>query len=385
MSDTPLPPYQQVSWHHYDVTALWQQLEPEDDYFTRQQERTWNRTYDLLDAHRVQLEALFDGLAKIWPPLPGSASETYLSQLRIHIDNITRVSHDASGNALAVSSIADSLMNARTKIEALQQTNQNHGRPRPYTQFQDHTKLNTDAANTMTEADKSTYDYASLLRTPADNKSSVIGHEKPISSFHSVDAQAGDSSSHDGSRTGGGPDSFRTTTSPSHVAVTGTGLPPAAPVLTGHPGPTHLAPATTDPSQRATPPSGSGPGAGVWPTPPRGVFGPYGKQARLGGRIGPGAEREAAWSPGPSRSSGQRNLPGDASTHPANTAAETHGSGHGVIPAGTSGGGSTRRRRQSSGASYTEWEVASGVPPVLKPPPEPTTFDPGPGVWGIDR
>ena len=56
MAENPLPPYVHTEWNHYDLPAIWQQIQPEDDYFTRLQERAWNRTYDLLDAHRAKLK-----------------------------------------------------------------------------------------------------------------------------------------------------------------------------------------------------------------------------------------------------------------------------------------------------------------------------------------
>lgn len=47
----------------------------------------------------------------------------------------------------------------------------------------------------------------------------------------------------------------------------------------------------------------------------------------------------------------------------------------------TGGPGSRRRRRDEDSG----WAVASGVPGVLMPDPEPDEHDPGPGVIGIDR
>jgi hypothetical protein len=52
--------------------------------------------------------------------------------------------------------------------------------------------------------------------------------------------------------------------------------------------------------------------------------------------------------------------------------------GRGGLPVAAA---SRRRRRDDDDG----WAVASGVPGVLAPDPEPDQHDPGPGVIGIDR
>src|SRR5690348_11109039 len=126
MPDNPLPPYTPTDWTRYDLPAIWGQMRPENDRLTRVQAGMWNRTYDLLDVHRATLEKLFDDLAKVWPPLAGSASEAYLTQLRTLIASVASTSHKASGNAAAVSSIADTLMDARAKVQQLQEQTTTH-------------------------------------------------------------------------------------------------------------------------------------------------------------------------------------------------------------------------------------------------------------------
>jgi hypothetical protein len=49
---------------------------------------------------------------------------------------------------------------------------------------------------------------------------------------------------------------------------------------------------------------------------------------------------------------------------------------------GLAGAAASRRRRRDD---EDGWAVASGVPGVLTPDPEPDQHDPGPGVIGIDR
>jgi hypothetical protein len=43
-----------------------------------------------------------------------------------------------------------------------------------------------------------------------------------------------------------------------------------------------------------------------------------------------------------------------------------------------------RRTRQSKDPR-DQWFVREGLPPVIEPPAEPSEFDPGPGVIGLDR
>jgi hypothetical protein len=369
MADNPLPPYVHTDWHQYDLAGIWRQVEPENDYFTRLQAGAWSRTFDLLDAHRARLETLFDGLAKVWPPIAGSASEAYLIQLRDLIGSVSYTSHDASGNALALNSIADELMSARTRVATIhRQTSPPYDRDRP----------NHDAATAMTECDKATYDYGTLLRAPEPYAPPWFTH-----SGSKMDGRVGADITPSGSPTTYEHGADTTIPASSVAGVVSPGRSPADPVLTGAPSPASVSPAPANgPSHAESIAMGSDPKGGTWLQPPASLIGPY--QTRTWTRTED--LRRPALPPEVGESQEHQGAPAKRSAFEEEATGSRQGNHHAVVPAGAPGGsGSSRHRRRSSGAAYTEWEVARGVPPVLKPPPEPNDFDPGPSVWGIDR
>ncbi len=128
---TSLPPRVEVDWSRLDVPTIWQRLQHEDDYFSLIQVGAWNRTAELLDAHRVKLESLFATLAAVWPPTVGSAAEKYLIQLRELIASVAQTHQTAATNAYALDSMVDKLMSARAKIETLSQKFSQRARREP--------------------------------------------------------------------------------------------------------------------------------------------------------------------------------------------------------------------------------------------------------------
>jgi hypothetical protein len=372
MPDSPLPPYVHTDWNRCDLPEIWRQIQPEDDYFTRMQERAWNRTYDLLDAHRAKLEGLFDGLAQMWPPLAGSASEAYLSELRGLIASVTQTSHDASGNALSVASIADTLMNARAKVAGLhEQTAQ------PY----DAGKLNKEAAAIMADSDKATYDYATLLREP---DLYTRGYQDRYSDPEPPRGElATDPTSPSSTETLPGDSGKTSRTDSVPPLATDARQDVRSPVLSGNPtSPTLSSSSGTDPTAIKSSINMPG-GSPVTPGLISGLLaapdmrrGPE----TYGNRLG----KETALSQ-PAKQADTANKGRSSST--AGAAADGEPEHRAAVGPGAMGAAGARRqrRRRATGPAYTEWAMPKGVPAVLRPPPEPGEFHPGPGVFGIDR
>jgi hypothetical protein len=378
MADNPLPPFQPVSWHSYSADQLWAQLADEDDVITRMQERAWNRTYDLLDEYRAQLERLYSALADVWPSLPGSAAESFLTQLRRLIANVAENSHVASGNALAVSRVADVLMDARGRLKPLAAAS---AWPPVW---QDPFGRDREAAQVMAEADRAAYDYATNLRTTVPFQETRIAEYQSQGERGLVAVEgSGDAGSASGSGDGrggpfttsgvGGPWTSSVSTSTGSVdPVLSGGVPPAG----GSSGSAPAGPA----------PLPGGPGGGrtgsdpwVWPgtSAGRGVGSSPGSSGRGRGRTADMSDREGRGGVGRDAAGGSHGEgPVGRSTG--------EGAGHGVLgsPMGGGTGGRGERRRRPKGEPYSEWVLPKGVEPVWGPAPEPTEHDPGPIAFG---
>jgi hypothetical protein len=104
--------------------------------------------------------------------------------------------------------------------------------------------------------------------------------------------------------------------------------------------------------------------------------------------------RRASWKPQQPSAIGRRSVgdPNDMTTRPGQVVNRVGGvigaDGVGVGMSGRPGADVATQRAQRRRREYDvdePWYVAEGVLPVLHPLPEPTSFDPGPGVIGIDR
>ncbi len=160
MADRP-PVFILQHWERYDVPTMWSWLSRENDYSSREQERAWQRTHDLLDGHRATLEGVFNALLEVWPDRPGTASETFAAELRQLISSVAETSQAARGNAIALSRLSDSLMSARSRMEDLnRQWTQTSSRSPNVPEM---VGLKDQAITVMAEADAATHDYAAQL------------------------------------------------------------------------------------------------------------------------------------------------------------------------------------------------------------------------------
>jgi hypothetical protein len=372
-----------VDWHRLDVAAMWAMIEKEDDYLSRVQADAWNRTYGHLDDFRVQLQALAEALERAWPPVPDSAALDFQQRLTRLIKAVTATSHDASGNALAVSSIADTLTKARATMA---QINNNWQQPTTSSSPTMQPALQDRAARTMREADQASYDYGTALKVPE------LLYQAPYYARESGSpmglhgsAPASDPSPHSAAYPGASP---RDTTAPA-----------SSPFLLASGDATQ--PVSNLPILASGAPLGPGSGTMTGPAVPLPVGSGHGPRPQSGGAPGSGA----SWVWNSRGGTGDRYLGGSSdeptvgrySSRPlesdvrgskaaSSTPGETTHSGSSPAGGLGLGGGIAARRsgRRSSGEPYTEWQVKQGVPAVLKPPPEPTDHDPGP-IFGAGR
>jgi hypothetical protein len=245
------------------------------------------------------------------------------------------------------------------------------------------------ARETMAAADKAVADYSRTLPT-MDLELRRLDVEDPRGTAPGAGGLAG---------SGRLPQiSMPPVPSPPVVPSSTVGLPGpnSAPVLSG--GPTFPPPGLN--------PGGTPPAAPMQPTPstphiPLGAFpvgtigpgglvrGPSGVSAPLPGRAGTPGHGAAATGPPPSAAAGAGK--GGPGTHAAGMMPMAP-----IVPP-ASGGGSGGARAVPGGRSVTPgmrrrrndpddpWAVKEGAPAVLEPAAEPASFDPGPGVIGLDR
>jgi hypothetical protein len=380
-----IPPGGCVNWTAFDVPTIWAMLAYEDGTLSVEQANAWNRTYDLLASHAKNLQALRDGLAERWPPERSEASAVFLEYLDELIGAVNPTSYASSSNAVVLSDLIDTLAAAKGELAPLHQQWQ-AGTGDPKLQAE----LNARAAKIMASTDVAVYQHGQRFVVPPE-------YEPPLGTVESTSPfSAGD-----------------TTVRPLRTMPTEgqpTALPSAARFAPGSPDSRDGGPALSWTANQPTPiggPAEREPSPPVFADTPAGrVLSPGGVIGNLGGRpisstpeadvIGDprsngglkaplGSRESAAINSQATEAEPTRNAHLNKSTQPGPKAAESRESWGGV--GGMLGGGraATRRNWTEGGDRYVDWPVSRGVVPVLLPPPDPQTHDPGPGVIGIDR
>lgn len=377
-----------MNWTAYDVPTLWAMLAPEQDGTNREQASAWLRTFEMLDAHHANLQTLRDEIAERWPPGSSGASVALLERLDALLTS-TRASADAARrNTTALDLLTDALMEAKAKIQPLQA----QWDTAPPGQ---RIALTTQARAIMSQADNRVIEHASLLTVPP-------GYEIPTVKWSSVTPDTPGAS---------GDETSRTTISPLRGPAPAGGAPGPAvsvgptarqsnpqsyspdPILMGGPPQVESPPGSgfRAPTLPGTPqPEPMPVGQGQQPVP--GILSPLsqpgfvgGRGTTLGGPTGMESERNGAMNPARGVIAGKSSLPVEMDVSPARSGEPMTG---GLLGGGMVGGRSTTRTWQRQYSLDEEWDVPTGVDPVLKPAPKPdpkTAFDPGPNVIGLGR
>jgi hypothetical protein len=392
-----------VNWSVYDVPAIWAMVGPENDWVSREQTSAWLRSAEMLESHSSNLQLLRDRVVEHWPPQNSPASQTFVDQLDSLIDSTAHASVVSRTNATALSLLVDALMEAKAAIQPL------HEAWGSAVTDAQRAQLNQKAWTIMSQADSRVTEHASVLTVPPEYVSPRINdptHQvssgEPGSSGPRIrppeipqlreppPLPARAASDPSGSGTGPG---IRPGSSPGPSAPPGEADPGASggvpPVLTGGgspPGPPSgfgSGPAALAPSQFVDSPVGRVlPLGGVLGLPPDAPARAVPRSA-TGGALGGEPERIAAPAPVEGVFAGKPNAVGmrNGQTGPAGSGEPMEG---GLLGGGLGAGGvrplGTRRRQYPADE---DWEMPTGVEPVIKPslPPDArTAFDPGPGV-----
>jgi hypothetical protein len=381
-----------VNWAVYDVPAIWAMVGPEREWVSREQTSAWLRTSEMLAAHQSNLQLLRDRVAQYWSPESSAASRILATQLDSLIDSVSTASQAARSNASAVSLLTDALMEAKERVQPL------YDAWGAATTDADRARLNKQAWTVMGEADSRVIEHASLLAvppeyTPPEIRSGSKGRvpvDTPGRWQPAIRAAAipplrepphftqGQGTAPVGSDDG--PD--KASPRPMDPVLAAGGRPPAGlPTSSSadQEGSHSRVQFVAAPAGRALPAGGV---LGV-PTAPARALGP---RTSVGGAFGGEPGRG-----GPVPSDGV------IGGRPAGTARAGQvvqdGAGEpresGLLGGGLGAGGlrpiATSRRQYPADE---EWEMPTGVEPVIKPGPEPdpkTAFDPGPNVIGLPR
>jgi hypothetical protein len=393
----------------YTLEQLWEIVRHETGATSEVQYDAWRRMAQICNDQADQLDAAVARLAEHWPAHPGSASEAFGLWIRSLTDSMRRSAAGALDARQAIMSITTQLSVARGEIAGLMGDRSRYERdeqlmvpqptpspgetPRPVATSAPpdgwRQMLTERARQTMAAADKAVTTYAGSLP----NMAVDVGRIHVSDPFDPVPS------------TGGGSGSMRLPyipmpplPSPPVVSSGDVVLPDPrdAPVLSGGPAPplpaANLGSTPPPAPSQSTPPTPHVP-LGVLPVgtigPSGHVRGPAGVSAPLPGRAGtPGHGAAPAGSP-PSTGAGA------GKAGPGAHAAGMMPMAPIVPPAG--GGGSGGARAVPGGRSVTPgmrrrrndpddpWAVKEGAPAVLEPAAEPASFDPGPGVIGLDR
>jgi hypothetical protein len=153
-----IDPGQCTNWEEYELPAIWAMLESENEWVNALQAAAWNRTFRLLDSHRSRLQALKYELTERWPPETSETSRAILVEFDRLIDSVATASHAASGNALGLSGITDSLLAAKTAVQELYQRWEQKATTRR--------ELTEQARKIIARADNEVYDHAQRLTVP---------------------------------------------------------------------------------------------------------------------------------------------------------------------------------------------------------------------------
>jgi hypothetical protein len=426
-----------TAWSQYTVPQLAAILRYENDNLSWEQASTWQKTSELISYYQCELQKRRDELAAKWPPERSPAAQVFVTYIDDLLKSMQQTSSDAYSTSLGVSGITLALAEAKRKIGDLQQQwqaneeKEKHPRivaagkggaiaaPQVPSNWRD--QMQAEAAKVMQAAETAVFQHTRDLQVPVEYK--IIGP-----TYDGEPWSPGGQTSTGGGASGG---SSRVPVIPPPPST------PPGPVLTG--GPSGGPPTATLPPPGGSPPvdppvgrvlaPGSPPpvfpgvpGPVTWPSepaagrpsvpgkaflgrggvpgdslPPRAGMPTSGEPMVHGAPVRPGGMPIASMggvggrpnspTPGAGAAGGRRVNPVGGVLGGRGGESFTTPSGH-MVSIGPKRSRNDRSDRRVGDQGFDPddpWAVATGVPPVIEPSPEPRHHDPGPGVIGIDR
>jgi hypothetical protein len=422
-------------WAAYDIETLHNMVQGVTDVDIEtswQQVSAWKKTNELLDDHAARLQMYRQQLVAHWPTDTSQAAAAFVSYVDTLLTSLRQGSTAAANNVTALANLTSAVSTARTEVQkAYQEYKLDATSPvTPNRQAQ----LTQQAQRSMAVLSGAAVDSAGKLQVPPPYTPPAAGvSEKPEhidgpsaammsppiipAPRTSGSAPVPTAPSPRGTGSGGGGPGG-TVISPTGPTLSGgilappppPGVPPAPPIG-ALPGPIS--------GGGALPPGGliGGPGLGPtgrggttsFGTKPAPLPGPAGERGVVGrgptGRaLAPGGVIGGPVGGGRVAAGGGRGVGGARRINPVGGVLGQGGPWEGRTsrPAagrpGALGGAagqpflaSQRRGKASRDHDSRSWDpddpwaVEHGVAPVLEPGPEPSSYDPGPGVIGIDR
>ena len=373
-----------TDWSGYDVPKLASFLD-EDLSAAWSQVRTWGQTYDLVSRHVEVLRRTRGALAAAWPPERSQAAQAFFSVLDELIASMDEMQGMAVTNGASLHGILTSLGDTKRTVDALHEqwkvVDAVESAKGEYYDPSSLDELNQQAQARMRTNDEAVIEYYPYLSVPTPYTPPHPRREKTTGPMKGPDGPT---------PIGGKPSSGPTSRPPA--------IPPVAPLAssgTSTSGPTlSAAPRASlqgesavhsgrQDSSSARDWSQVSAGAGLLDPSNRSWFveTSSGRALRPGGVIG-GPSAEPSVVPGQQGTRQESGAGASVQEEPGRGINPVGGVLGGPLASGIQG---DRRSRVGRLPPETEWEVRTGVPPVLLPPPEPTKHDPGPGVIGIDR
>ncbi|MFC7548258.1 hypothetical protein [Plantactinospora sp. GCM10030261] len=409
-----------TDWSRHDVPSMWRILEPQRTDAQWRQVAGWRRTAELASSHVGRLRSYREAVARAWSPERSPAARAYLTRLDHLIESVTRTAEVASANYTVLAATTGAIAASRDRLEKIHQeyVEMRHARetyerqraelaaigyhpwrPAPVTEAEVE-QLNDRARNVMIALSGELTQARSQIRQPPTYNRrpsfdvanpDVYGESEPPSIPPIVPVPTGAQRSAKAPVTAAGlatpPGSGPVLTGASEPAMmTGSvrayGLASSGPFIPA-PSMNHELPVV--PPQVVPPATGSRP---VVTPPSVGSLMPGPLRTPAGEGSGPGR----ALPPG-GVISGVPQVAGTAPARQVNPVGGVLGSPTVPTPAGRPSSSpptplgyppaALGSDGQRSGPSR-QWRTASGVPPVIHPPPEPRRADPGPAI-GLDQ
>jgi hypothetical protein len=350
-----------LKWDSFDTPRIWTMVASEVSEAAWAQMHAFRRLSDLLDDQHRRMLALRDRLVTAWTP-QGAGAEI----LAVWDQHATALASDAMCAHLtskAMEGILETLSDARTKISRLQETWK-----RITTDFMpeawDHAaeKTNEKARLVMVEAEKAVADYRRHIAVPRAATALIFERTETIPGGGPKESGSGSGGGESRPAGSSGAQSGNLPVRVGHSA-NGSAPPPLpgssptvdGPSLAGFPQTVGISP--------STPPS-------VLPIPPgANALAPHGGAYVLPGGLGPNGRVLPMPTQTAAGAAARGNMVGRQSVGPGI---------YGMPGAGVGGrdGGQVSRRQMAT----EQWEVAVGVPPVIRPPEPPESEDPPPEV-----
>ena len=108
-------------WHSADVPHMWSMLSGHDHAPHHAALEGWRHAYELILAHRTQIEAYKAKLIQAWPPERSSASRAYVARLDSLIANLTNTYEAAIANYTTYSSAINAVSAAKAEMKYIQE------------------------------------------------------------------------------------------------------------------------------------------------------------------------------------------------------------------------------------------------------------------------